>query len=109
VHEHLRIVLSEETEARRRVDAARQEAKRLVEEAEETGRQRVSAARGQQEQIAADAAATLVAAAHAHAETLAAMVRERIPALQQQAESHLDEAVEAVVERLLSKVEAHGR
>jgi vacuolar-type H+-ATPase subunit H len=107
--EQLRIVLEAEAEARHRLEAAREAAKRLVNAAEEDARQRVHQARATREGVARAVEDNWVQQARQRAGGVEEEVRVRVQALQTRAEPRVERAVETLVRRVLGGEPADGQ
>jgi vacuolar-type H+-ATPase subunit H len=102
--EELARILSAEAEARRSVDAAREEARRIQAVARRQAQERIEQARGASARPRAEACAQLVAEAELEAQRVLARSAAECEALAAAARPRLDEAAEAALSVLLGEV-----
>ncbi len=107
--EQLRTVLEAEAEARQRLEAAREAAKRLIIEAEADARSRVQQARAAREAVIRSVEDEWVEQARQKAEAVEGEVRVRVQAMRSRAEPRVERAVETLVRRVLGTERGDGR
>ena len=106
MQEQLRMILEAEAEARRQIEAARQDCQLLVAQAEEDGRRRVREAHEARETIIRAEEERLAAEAEEKARRIEEGTRTRALAMRSLAQARIDRAVEAVLQCVLGQGEA---
>lgn len=103
------MILEAEGDARQRLEAAREECKRIVAQAEEEGRRRVRDAREARDVIIRAEEERLLAEAQDKARQIEEGAHARMAAMRARAEPRMERAVGAVLKCVLGQDDDHGR